>query len=148
MLGAQLGKLGGRWLGFGIHVARMAGMPTSVVLRANEIMHHLEQERASAGLDTEAPTEFDEVLAGLDENLNGGKVVPLNGTEPARGPKAQPTAAVHNAPRPSVQLSMFEPADPALERVRELLQTLDINTMSPIEALLKLNELKLAIGGK
>jgi DNA mismatch repair protein MutS len=41
-----------------------------------------------------------------------------------------------------VQLSMFEPGDPALERVRELLQNLDINTLTPIEALLKLQELK------
>jgi len=138
---------GGSEHSFGIHVARMAGMPTSVVLRANEIMHHLEQERASAGLDSEAPTEFDEVLVGLDMPA-GGKVVPFNGTETPRGPKPQPTAAVHNAPRPSLQLSMFEPADPALERIRELLQTLDVNTMSPIEALLKLNELKLALGNK
>jgi DNA mismatch repair protein MutS len=43
---------------------------------------------------------------------------------------------------------MFEPADPALERVRELIQQLDVNTLTPIEALLKLNELKLALGGK
>ncbi|UOG77279.1 DNA mismatch repair protein MutS [Hymenobacter tibetensis] len=144
---------GGSEHSFGIHVARMAGMPTSVVLRANEIMHHLEQERASAGLDTDAPTAFDEVLAGLDEEQQEGKVLPLNGTTSAavasqRGPVLQPAAAVHTAPRPSLQLSMFEPADPAIERVRELLQALDVNTMSPIEALLKLNELKLTLGGK
>ncbi|HEX8428450.1 DNA mismatch repair protein MutS [Hymenobacter sp.] len=142
---------GGSEHSFGIHVARMAGMPTSVVLRANEIMHHLEQERASAGLDANAPTEFDEVLNGLDEQLEG-KVLHLNATAGSttsqRGPVPQPTAAVHNAPRPSLQLSMFEPADPAMERVRELLQVLDVNTMSPIEALLKLNELKLALGSK
>ncbi|WP_375433945.1 DNA mismatch repair protein MutS [uncultured Hymenobacter sp.] len=142
---------GGSEHSFGIHVARMAGMPTSVVLRANEIMHHLEQERASAGLDTDAPTEFDEVLSGLDEQQEGA-VLHLNGTTDSvtsqRGPVLQPVAAVHNAPRPSLQLSMFEPADPAMERVRELLQTLDVNTMSPIEALLKLNELKLALGSK
>nr|WP_262490188.1 hypothetical protein [Hymenobacter coccineus] len=41
---------------------------------------------------------------------------------------------------------MFEPGDPALERLRELLQNLDVNTLTPIEALLKLNELKLALG--
>ncbi|MBX0291378.1 DNA mismatch repair protein MutS [Hymenobacter sp. HSC-4F20] len=144
---------GGSEHSFGIHVARMAGMPTSVVLRANEIMHHLEQERASAGLDTNVPTEFDEVLAGLTDAPATGKVAPLNGHSPAtevavRGPKAQPAAAVHNAPRPSLQLSMFEPADPALERVRELLEQLDVNTLTPIEALLKLNELKLTVSGK
>ena len=143
---------GGSEHSFGIHVARMAGMPTSVVLRANEIMHHLEQERANAGVDTNAPTEFDEVLSGLDDEQQEAKVLHLHGaagtTTGTRGPVLQPAAAVHNAPRPSLQLSMFEPADPAIERVRELLQALDINTMSPIEALLKLNELKLALGSK
>ncbi|GAB2457425.1 DNA mismatch repair protein MutS [Hymenobacter qilianensis] len=144
---------GGSEHSFGIHVARMAGMPTSVVLRANEIMHHLEQERAHAGdAETDAPTEFDELLAGLEPDEQGGKVLPLNGQAPEkapqRGPRAQPVAAVATAPRPSLQLSMFEPADPALERVRDLIQQLDVNTLTPIEALLKLNELKLALGGK
>ena len=132
---------GGSEHSFGIHVARMAGMPTAVVLRANEIMHHLEQERAGTGLEPDAPTEFDEVLAGLD-------IEPAPAETARRAPKAQPAAAVHNAPRPSLQLSMFEPADPALERVRELLEKLDVNTLTPIEALLKLNELKLAAGSK
>jgi len=144
---------GGSEHSFGIHVARMAGMPTAVVLRANEIMHHLEQERASTGLE-DGPTEFDDVLAGLGAEPAevGGKVVPLNGRAPeaqaSHGPRAQPAAAVATAPRPSLQLSMFEPADPALERVRDLLQNLDVNTMTPIDALLKLNELKLALGSK
>ncbi|TGE22502.1 DNA mismatch repair protein MutS [Hymenobacter aquaticus] len=130
---------GGSEHSFGIHVARMAGMPTAVVLRANEIMHHLEQERASTGLE-EGPTEFDEVLAGLETAPKNGKA--------SRGPVAQPAAAVASAPRPSLQLSMFEPADPVLERIREQLQQLDVNTLTPIDALLKLNELKLALGGK
>ncbi|WP_245744913.1 DNA mismatch repair protein MutS [Hymenobacter actinosclerus] len=147
---------GGSEHSFGIHVARMAGMPAAVVLRANEIMHHLEQERASTGVETDQPTEFDDLLVGLNEDaddVTGGKVVPLNGRAetPAAvrsaGPKAQPAAAVHSAPRPSLQLSMFEPADPALEKLRELLEKLDVNTLTPIEALLKLNELKLAAGG-
>ncbi len=147
---------GGSEHSFGIHVARMAGMPTAVVLRANEIMHHLEQERASTGIEADSPTEFDDLLAGLGDaetaGVAGGNVVPFNGRpalapESARpGPKAQPAAAVHSAPRPSLQLSMFEPADPALERLRELLEKLDVNTLTPIEALLKLNELKLAAG--
>ncbi|WP_242478860.1 DNA mismatch repair protein MutS [Hymenobacter lapidiphilus] len=141
---------GGSEHSFGIHVARMAGMPTAVVLRANEIMHHLEQERANTGVETDQPTEFDDLLEGLNDDAAGGKIVSFNGREaPARpaGPKAQPAAAVHSAPRPSLQLSMFEPADPALEKLRELLEKLDVNTLTPIEALLKLNELKLAIGG-
>jgi DNA mismatch repair protein MutS len=148
---------GGSEHSFGIHVARIAGMPTSVVLRANEIMHHLEQECAHAGDEsTDTPTEFDELLAGLENapqpDEQGGKVLLFNGSTSdkavQRGPRAQPAAAVATAPRPSLQLSMFEPADPALERVRELIQQLDVNTLTPIEALLKLNELKLALGGK
>ena len=126
---------GGSEHSFGIHVARMAGMPPAVVLRANEIMHHLEQERTQTGLaeavDPNAPTEFDDVL-GLTEN-------PEPETRSAQ-PRPRATTAVASAPK--IQLSMFEPSDPALERLRELLQTLDINTLTPIEALLKLQELK------
>ncbi len=125
---------GGSEHSFGIHVARLAGMPTAVVLRANEIMHHLEVERTSTGLDAEGPTEFDAVLAGLDEAPKPGQ------------PRPRATTAVATAPRPQLQLSMFEPGDPALERLRELLQNLDVNTLTPIEALLKLNELKLTLG--
>jgi len=133
---------GGSEHSFGIHVARMAGMPTSVVLRANEIMHHLEQERTNT---EDAATEFDDVLAGLDEALaaSGPEAEAVR-----RSPRAQPPAAVATAPRPSLQLSMFEPADPVMERVRELLQQLDVNTLTPIEALLKLNELKLTLASK
>jgi len=128
---------GGSEHSFGIHVARMAGMPPAVVLRANEIMHHLEQERTQTGLaeavDPSAPTEFDEVLAGL--NAQNAPAPP-----PSSSPKPRATTAVASAPR--VQLSMFEPGDPKLEQLRELLQVLDINTLTPIEALLKLQELK------
>ncbi|TGE17859.1 DNA mismatch repair protein MutS [Hymenobacter elongatus] len=133
---------GGSEHSFGIHVARMAGMPTAVVLRANEIMHHLEQERASTGLEG-GPTAFDDVLAGLENTPNSPPAAAAR-----RGPVAQPAAAVATAPRPSLQLSMFEPVDPALERIRELLAHLDVNTLTPIEALLKLNELKLILGAK
>jgi DNA mismatch repair protein MutS len=110
----------------------MAGMPPAVVLRANEIMHHLEQERTQTGLpdavDPTAPTDFDDVLAGLDEA--------------PRSAQPRPRATTAMATRPTLQLSMFEPGDPKLEQLRELLQTLDINTLTPIEALLKLQELK------
>ena len=128
---------GGSEHSFGIHVARLAGMPPAVVLRANEIMHHLEQERTQTGLaeavDPLAPTEFDDVLAGLDDNQQPA-------TSNQKQPRPRATTAM--ATRPTLQLSMFEPADPALERLRELLNTLDINTLTPIEALLKLQELK------
>jgi len=94
---------GGSEHSFGIHVAQMAGMPNSVVLRADEIMHHLEKEKVS-------------------ENA--------------------PQQKMKSAPKNNFQLSMFEPADPQLVRAKELLDQLDINTITPVEALLKLNELK------
>ena len=136
-------QAGGSEHSFGIHVARLAGMPTSVVLRANEIMHHLEVERASAGAEDGVPTEFDDALAGIEAvGTRAGIAVP-----PPRElaqPKPRATTAVATAPR--AQLSIFEPSDPALERIRELLQHLDVNTLTPIEALMKLNELKLTLG--
>ena len=100
---------GGSEHSFGIHVAQMAGMPNSVVLRANEIMHHLEQEKV-----TEDTTQ---------EKLQA-------------------------APKANYQLSMFEVHDPQIARVKELFEKLDINTITPVEALLKLNELKLMLEDK
>jgi DNA mismatch repair protein MutS len=100
---------GGSAHSFGIHVAQMAGMPNSVVLRANEIMHHLEQEKVA---------------------------------HPEENEKLQ------NVPKANIQLSMFEPADPALERIREQLQQIDVNSLTPVEALLKLNELQLIMKSK
>ena len=100
---------GGSAHSFGIHVAQMAGMPNSVVLRANEIMHHLEQEKV---------------------------------THPDEAEKLQ------SVPKANIQLSMFEPADPALEQIREQLQQIDVNGLTPVEALLKLNELQLILKRK
>src|SRR5688572_26152964 len=100
---------GGSAHSFGIHVAQMAGMPNSVVLRANEIMHHLEQEKVA---------------------------------HPEENEKLQ------SVPKANIQLSMFEPADPALERIREQLQLIDVNALTPVEALLKLNELQLIVKNK
>ncbi|ALW87184.1 DNA mismatch repair protein MutS [Hymenobacter sedentarius] len=145
-------QAGGSEHSFGIHVARLAGMPHSVVLRANEIMHHLEVERTNAGAEDATPTEFDDLLDDLSNGTRSAKsrvAVPAAGPEPeaeAAIPRPRATLAVATAPRPTVQLSMFEPSDPALERIRELLQHLDINTLTPIEALMKLNELKLTLG--
>ena len=100
---------GGSAHSFGIHVAQMAGMPNSVVLRANEIMHHLEQEKVA---------------------------------HPEENEKLQ------SVPKASIQLSMFEPADPALERIKAQLEQLDVNGLTPVEALLKLNELQLLLKSK
>ena len=98
---------GGSEHSFGIHVAQMAGMPNPIVIRANEIMRHLEKDQISKKTNEH-----------LDE-----------------------------MPRKNYQLSMFE-ADPKFEAVRDLLSKTDVNTLSPIEALLKLNEMKEILKGK
>lgn len=94
-------KEGGSEHSFGIHVAQMAGMPNPVVIRASEIMHHLEKDKI--------------------RNQTEDKLKEL--------------------PKNNYQLSMFE-ADPTFGEIKELLEELDINTISPVEALLKLNEIK------
>jgi DNA mismatch repair protein MutS len=94
-------KPGGSEHSFGIHVAQMAGMPNPVVLRAGEILGHLEKDKVK------------------EDNKKKIAEVPKN----------------------NFQLSMFE-ADPKLAKLEEMLNSFDINTMSPVEALLKLNELK------
>ena len=95
-------KEGGSEHSFGIHVAQLAGMPNPIVLRANEIMHHLEKEKV----------------------------------------KADPKKALKEMPKNNYQLSIFEANDPNYMKVKELLSSIDINTISPVEALLKLNEIK------
>ncbi|MFM7628340.1 MAG: DNA mismatch repair protein MutS [Algoriphagus sp.] len=94
-------KEGGSEHSFGIHVAQMAGMPNPIVLRASEIMTHLEKDKA------------------LQEKKNQLKELPKS----------------------NVQLHLFE-MDPKLAEAKKLLEELDINAISPIEALLKLHELK------
>lgn len=99
-------KEGGSEHSFGIHVAQMAGMPNPIVIRANEIMHHLEKEKISKHADKK----------------------------------------IEDIPKRNYQLSMFE-ADPRMEEVRGLLSKIDVNTISPIEALLKINEMKTLLKG-
>jgi len=100
---------GGSEHSFGIHVAQMAGMPNNVVLRADEIMHHLEKEKVSDNAQQQR---------------------------------------MKTAPKNNYQLSMFELNDPQVQRAKELMAQLDINTITPVEALLKLNELKLLLEDK
>jgi len=99
-------KEGGSEHSFGIHVAQLAGMPNEIVIRANEIMHHLEKDKVK------------------EENQR----------------------KIEELPKNNFQLSMFE-ADPKFEKVIKLLGNLDINTISPVEALLKLNEVKDVLKG-
>lgn len=97
---------GGSEHSFGIHVAKMAGMPKSVVDRANIIMKRLEKAHASQ------ENKAKDLIAKDDE----------------------------------MQLSFFQLDDPILERIRDEIQDLDINSLTPVEALMKLNEIKKMTG--
>ena len=93
---------GGSEHSFGIHVAKMAGMPKTILDRSQEILQHLESQRAE-----------------------------ISGKE-----------FLKKLPKTMYQLNMFDSASPELTKLKETLQKLEINTLSPIEALLKLQELK------
>jgi DNA mismatch repair protein MutS len=95
-------KEGGSEHSFGIHVAKMAGMPKTILTRAAQILKELESQRAATQ-------------------------------------KSNYPAKIKATP---MQLSMFQLNDPVLQQIREKLNKLELNSMSPIEALLKLNELK------
>ena len=102
---------GGSEHSFGIHVAEIAGMPRSIVKRANVILSQLEAEGAGVG--------------------SAGK----------------PTAAIAQS-REGMQLSFFQLDDPVLCQIRDEILGLDINNLTPVEALNKLNEIKKIVGGK
>lgn len=115
---------GGTEHSFGIHVARMAGMPLSVVARAEEILRNLE------------------LVYGNNE------IVPSRSLK-ERGRKASAHALREASESPSpqnMQLSMFQLDDPVLVQIRDQIKGLDINSLTPIEALNKLNEIKKITG--
>jgi len=101
---------GGSEHSFGIHVARMAGMPKSVVKRAEEILAELEKSAGGQGL-------------------------------------SKPVAEIASN-REGMQLSFFQLEDPVLRQIRDEIMKMDINNLTPIEALNKLNEIKKLSGLK
>lgn len=115
---------GGTEHSFGIHVARMAGMPMSVVSRADEILRNLEQVYGS-----------NEIVPSRSLKERGRK-------HPAQTVRQ---AAESAAPQ-NMQLSMFQLDDPVLIQIRDQIKGLDINSLTPIEALNKLNEIKKIAG--
>ena len=112
---------GGSEHSFGIHVAQMAGMPRSIVKRAGEILRQLEASGSSV--------------------TNGSKG--KSGT-----PKAKPSARNINISRDGFQLSFFQLDDPVLCQVRDEIIGLDINNLTPVEALNKLNDIKKIVTGR
>lgn len=105
---------GGSDRSFGIHVAEMAGMPKRVIQRAQKVLAHLEKSHAGDLGDADRTGPSKLNRPGLD----------TVGRE--------------------LQLSIFQLDDPALERIREMIELIDIDTLTPVEALLKLNEIKRA----
>ncbi len=108
---------GGSTHSFGIHVAKMAGMPPALINRANEILAQLEER---SGRDAEQETA---------------------GNLPAsmRVPTAQ---SLKNISAPQMQLSIFDAHSETFDEIRKKLNDLDINRLTPVEALMKLNEIK------
>ncbi len=113
---------GGTEHSFGIHVARMAGMPKSIIKRANEILANLESTYGMQEGTSGAPTR---------QNRR-------------RQPSAKQVADV--AQQGNIQLSMFQLDDPVLVQIRDQIKGLDINSLTPLEALNKLNEIKKITG--
>ena len=105
---------GGSEHSFGIHVAKLAGMPPSIIQRANQILSDLERVQST---DNKVQTEG---------KIGGGK-------------------ATVTAPG-GMQLSFFQLDDPVLEQIRDEVKTLDINNLTPLEALNKLSEIKKLVG--
>jgi len=104
---------GGSEHSFGIHVARMAGMPSTVLKRANVLLEQLEKSHSHEEL-----TQKTKSLIGKD----GGKE--------------------------DYQLSFIQLNDPLLEQIKDDILNTDINTLTPVEALMKLNEIKNLLNGK
>lgn len=112
---------GGSTHSFGIHVAKMAGMPASLIQRANEILTQLESQHVDEGQhgDGEAGTPDHPKAAHTDLSE---KVKRLND--------------------PRFQLSIFDAHSQTFDEIRQLLSDIDINRLTPVEALLKLQEIK------
>ena len=103
---------GGSEHSFGIHVAEIAGMPRSIVKRANTVLKELEQDNAEVGA------------------------------------AAKPNTAKIAAHREGMELSFFQLDDPILTQIRDEILDLDVNNLTPVEALNKLNEIKKILTGK
>lgn len=102
---------GGSEHSFGIHVAKLAGMPKSIVKRANTILNQLETDNRQQGISS------------------------------------KPTAEIASN-RDGMQLSFFQLDDPVLCQVRDEILNIDVNNLTPLEALNKLNEIKKIVKGK
>lgn len=121
---------GGSEHSFGIHVAKLAGMPPSIVKRADQVLKRLEESAADPNAG-----------AGKDAGRNSGK-------GSAAGPGVS-KAEVGNiaAGRDGYQLSIFQLDDPLLSQIRDALLNINIDNLTPIQALTKLHDLQSLLTG-
>ncbi len=142
---------GGTEHSFGIHVAKMAGMPRAVVSRAEEILQTLEAAHA-----TDLTLESESQMVAITNSAETGAEVATPHTPIAptttpnvapRGPRSRKAnTRVVAESQPTIQLSMFQLDDPTLVQIRDQIRDLDINALTPLEALNKLNEIKKITG--
>lgn len=125
---------GGSEHSFGIHVAEIAGMPKSIVKRANEVLKQLEADNAQVGIDETDGESHAESNAQGESNAEGHTI------------KAKKTTHLPKAD--NLQLSFFQLDDPVLSQIRDEILGLDINNLTPVEALNKLNDIKKILRGK
>lgn len=136
---------GGSEHSFGIHVARMAGMPKFVLTRAAEILAGLESDRHRKG-------DFSSVLPSL-ASRRGGQVSAKDSPDDSQEVKTSPNTALdrveatENKQHKPYQLSFIQLDDPLLEKIRDEILDLDINSLTPVQALNKLDEIKRLLRG-
>ena len=144
---------GGSEHSFGIHVAEIAGMPKSIVQRANEILKQLEADNAQVGAleqDGLAATAGNGSATGAGGSANSGSTGTggsATGAKAAIKPKASNAPTQRLGSSDAVQLSFFQLDDPVLSQIRDEIVGLDINNLTPVEALNKLNEIKKILKG-
>ncbi len=113
---------GGSTHSFGIHVAKMAGMPAELIARANEVLAQLEEKR---------------------EGMSNDEVKSQNSTSKFQIPNIEDLSLkVRNLNSPKMQLSIFDAHSQTFDEIRKVLNAMDINRLTPVEALMKLNEIK------
>lgn len=133
---------GGSEHSFGIHVAEIAGMPKSIVNRANAILRQLEADNAGVGVD-ESGAE-----ASAEAPSENAAATTVTSVKRRKGGKLSTRNIASQSSVQGVQLSFFQLDDPVLCQIRDEIIGLDINNLTPMEALNKLNEIKKIVTGR
>ena len=128
---------GGTEHSFGIHVAKMAGMPAKIIERAETILASLEEaDRRMRACETGETLQSHNGTQELPEGI-------MAAARPAGKSRGRKRASEET---PNIQLSMFQLEDPVLLQIRDQIRGLDINSLTPIQALNILNDIKKITG--